>query len=230
VTDIERRVVDRPVELRAAPEGGSGPGILSGYGAVFNSTSRDLGGWFEEIDPGAAGEPVDGGALDLTLHTRVIARAEHDSRLLLGTTDARTLRLFVDEIGVRYEVDLPDTTAGRDVAVLAARGDYAHSSFAFNLRTLDDVEWREDRDGRLIRRVMRMTIHDVAPVADPAYWGATTQLQRSLDEIRRSLQPAPAEPPAAGEYETAAATRLRSIEARIAAHAAVGTRPRRRGI
>ena len=230
MTDIERRVVDRPVERRAAPEGGSGPGILSGYGAVFNSTSRDLGGWFEEIDPGAAAAPGAGGPRPPPRPPRVPARAPPARGRRPATTDARTLRLFVDEIGVRYEVDLPDTTAGRDVAVLAARGDYAHSSFAFNLRTLDDVEWREDRDGRLIRRVMRMTIHDVAPVADPAYWGATTQLQRSLDEIRRSLQPAPVEPPAAGEYETAAATRLRSIEARIAAHAAVGTRPRRRGI
>ena len=212
---IERRVVDRPVEFRAAPEGGSGPGILTGYGAVFDSTSRDLGGWFEEIDPGAFG-PV--GELDLTLHTRVMCRAEHSNKMLLGTTDAGTLRCFVDTIGLLYEDDLPDTNAGRDVAVLAQRGDYRHSSFAFTLRTYEDAEWREDRDGRLIRRVMRAVVHDVAPVADPAYWGATTEMQRAfdIDAVRNSLKP---EPPAPGEFERAAADRLRSIQTRLAARA-----------
>lgn len=215
MTVIERRVVDRPVEYRAAPEGGNGPGILRGYGAVFNSTSRDLGGWFEEIDPGAFGAV---GELDMSLHTRVIARAEHDSRLLLGTTDAGTLRVFVDEIGLGYEVDLPDTSAGRDVATLARRGDYRHSSFAFHMLRYEDAEWREDADGRLIRRVMRAVVSDVAPVADPAYWDASTQMQRSvdLDAVRTALKP---EPPAPGEFERAAAEQLRSIQTRLAARA-----------
>ena len=225
MTDIlERRVVDKPVELRAAPEGGSGPGILTGYGAVFNSTSRDLGGWFEEIDPGAFG-PV--GELDLATHIRVICRAEHDSRLLLGTTDALTLRLFVDEIGLRYEVDLPDTGAGRDVATLARRGDYRHSSFAFHMLRDEDAEWREDADGRLIRRVMRAIVSDVAPVADPAYWAADTQMQRAfdLDEVRAALAPEPAKP---GEAEAA----VRSAAALMTreTHPALVARTRKRGI
>lgn len=223
MTVIERRVVDRPVEFRATPEGKSGPGILTGYGAVFNSTSRDLGGWFEEIDPGAFG-PV--GELDLSLHTRVICRAEHDSRLLLGTTDALTLRVFVDEIGLRYEVDLPDTGAGRDVATLARRGDYRHSSFAFH--TLPQgAEWREDADERLIRRVTGAIVSDVAPVADPAYWAADTQMQRAfnLDEVRAALAPEPAKP---GEAEAA----VRSAAALMTreTHPALVARTRKRGI
>ncbi|MCC2030621.1 HK97 family phage prohead protease [Microbacterium allomyrinae] len=221
---IERRVVDRPVEFRAAVEGGSGPGILTGYGAVFDFVSRDLGGWFEEIDPGAFG-PV--GDLDLSLHTRVLCRAEHSNKLLLGTTDAGTLRCFVDDVGLRYEDDLPDTNAGRDVAVLAERGDYRHSSFAFNLRTYEDAEWREDRDGRLIRRIMRAVVHDVAPVADPAYWGATTEMQRAfdLDTVRASLTPSPAAP---GDRELDVARRAAFMTRET--HPALVTRPRKRGI
>ncbi|MGZ0067855.1 HK97 family phage prohead protease [Microbacterium arborescens] len=227
MTDIERRVVDRPVELRAAPEGSSSPGTLIGYGAVFNSASRDLGGWSEEIDPGAFGEPGEGGALDLALHTRVMARAEHDSRLLLGATDSGTLRLFVDEIGLRYEVDLPNTSAGRDVAELARRGDYRYSSFAFALRVWEDAEWREDRDGHLVRRVMRARLIDVAPVADPAYWGASAQMRSAvdLDAVRAALTPPPAVP---GEWETAAV--LRSASKTRETHPALVTRPRNRGI
>ena len=224
---IERRADRRPVEFRAAPEGGNGPGTLIGYGAVFNSTSRDLGGWVEEIDPAAFGAPGEGGALDLTLHTRVIARTNHNSDYLLGTTDAGTLRLYLDEVGLRYEIDLPDTSAGRDAAELARRGDLRFSSFAFY--TLPEgATWREDAEGRYVRRVMNAVVVDVAPVADPAYWAASAELQRAfdLDEIRAALNPPPARP---GERTQAAAQSLRDMGNRLDKREAL-TGHKRRGI
>lgn len=222
---IDRCIASEVVQLRAAPEGSRSPGTLLGYGAVFNQSSRDLGGWFEEIDPGAFGAPGPDGALDLTLHTRVICRSEHDSRLLLGTSDAGTLRLFLDDVGLRYEVDLPDTGAGRDAAVLADRGDYRYSSFAF--RTLE-VEWREGSNDELIRRVKSAKLVDVAPVADPAYWGASVgKRDFNLDEIRADLhkddQPAPP-----GDWENDAATRARSINDGIEARQAALSRRKSR--
>lgn len=210
---IERHTTPQPVRFRAASEGTKGPGTLIGYGAVFNSSSRDLGGWFEEIDPLAFGPAGPGGEVDMTRHTRVLCRSEHDSRLLLGTTDAGTLRLFIDEIGLRYEVDLPDTSAGRDAAVLAERGDYRFSSFAFS--TLD-AEWREDGDDRLIRRVLSARLVDVAPVADPAYWGASVgKRDFDIDEIRASLHASDtSEPAPPGDFERAATDRARAKEHR----------------
>lgn len=185
--DIERRVFERPVQLRAAPEGSKSPGILDGYAVVFNSESRDLGGYVEVIDPLAFGAATADGSIDLSLHHRVIARAEHDSSLLLGTTNAGTLRLFVDDIGIRYEVELPDTTAGRDAAVLAERGDYAFSSFAFYILP-NGREWRENDQGQLVYYVLQARLVDVAPVADPAYWGSSVGLRDfDLDAIRASL-------------------------------------------
>ncbi|MEB0001608.1 HK97 family phage prohead protease [Cryobacterium sp. RTC2.1] len=188
--NYERRSFERPVELRAASDGTSGPGILKGYGVVFNSPSRDLGGFIEEFDPAAFACVGDGDAqtIDIGMNGRVIARDNHDNNGLLGTTTAGTLRLFVDDIGVRYEIDLPDTSRGRDVAVLAERGDYAFSSFAF--RTLPDGDtWRENDAGQLVRVVTGATLIDVAPVADPAYWGSSTELSRSFDleAVRASL-------------------------------------------
>lgn len=185
----ERRAFERPVTLRAAPEGSESPGTLEGYAAVFNSESRDLGGWVEVIDPEAFGAPAADGGLDLERHHRVIARSEHDSRLLLGTTNAGTLRVYLDETGVRYEVDLPNSTAGRDAAVLAERGDYSFSSFAFY--TLPGgSEWRENAVGQLVRHVTSAQLVDVAPVADPAYWGSSTGLRDfDLEAIRASLRP-----------------------------------------
>jgi uncharacterized protein len=188
ITDAERRAFERPVELRAAPEGSSSPGTLVGYALTFNSLSRDLGGWFEVIDPEALGPVREGGALDIERHVRVLCRTNHDSNLLLGTTDAGTLRLFVDEVGLRYEVDLPNTGAGRDAAELAGRGDFRYSSFAF--WTLPDgTEWEYDAEDRLVRRVKALRLSDVAPVADPAYWGSSVGLRDfDLDAIRASIR------------------------------------------
>lgn len=222
--DLERRVVDKPTEFRAAAEGSGDVGVLTGYAVVFDSPSRDLGGWFEEIAPEAFGAADGEGRVDMGLHTRVIARAEHDSRLLLGTTDAGTLRLYIDDVGVRYEVDLPNTGAGRDVAALAKRGDYRHSSFAFHAL---ENEWRENTAGSLVRRVTRATLSDVAPVADPAYWAATTQMRSAvdIDAVRASLHPSPAGP---GEWE-AEATKRAAAKTRET-HPALANRPRKRGI
>ena len=179
--EIERRAIERPVQLRAAPEGSSSPGILYGYAYVFNSLSRDLGGWFEQIAPGT---------FDLEKNGRVIGRLNHDSNGLLGTTNAGTLRLSEDDTGGMYEIDLPNTTTGRDVAELAARGDISFSSFAFRV-TPDGYEWGYGPNDELIRTVTAAQLVDVAPVADPAYWGSTAELTRGLDldAIRASLKP-----------------------------------------
>lgn len=208
---ILRHITDRPVQLRAAPEGNRSPGTLVGYAAVFGSPSRDLGGWREVLEPGAFGENGEDGTLDLSAHTRVLCRAEHDSRLLLGTTDSATLRLAVDETGLRYEVDLPNTGAGRDAAALAERGDYRFSSFAFH-DLPDGWDWSEGADGTLERHVRAVTLVDVAPVADPAYWAATVA-KRDLIEARASIHGAEAPPqtpaePDLGRRDIAARLRL----------------------
>lgn len=199
---LERRAVEQPVELRAAAEGTDSPGVLTGYAAVFNSESRDLGGWYEVIDPAAFGPEGD---LDLATHVRVMGRTNHDSNLLLGTTDAGTLRVFIDDVGVRYEIDLPNTSYARDLAVLAKRGDIRFSSFAF--RTAPDGRtWEYDANDRLVSRVVSAFLADVAPVADPAYWSSSSELTRSavdLDEIREQLNPKAPDPGPPGERETA---------------------------
>ncbi|NHF62240.1 HK97 family phage prohead protease [Microcella pacifica] len=214
--EYERRAIERPVQLRAAPEGSSSPGILDGYALTFNSLSRDLGGWFEVIDPTAPGEVRDDGMLDLEQHVRVICRTNHDSNLLLGTTDAGSLRLYVDEVGVRYEVDLPDTSYGRDASVLADRGDLRFSSFAFWVLP-DGADWEYDAEDRLVRRVKALRLVDVAPVSDPAYWGSSVGLRDfDLDAIRKELRSeTPTEPEAAPDVRAAALGRARSIQITI---------------
>lgn len=166
--DLEMRHVSQPAEFRSADDG---PGTLEGYAIVFNKYSQNLGGFVERVDPNAATKSV-------ADKLPVVARYNHDDNFLLGTIEGGTLRLEVDDIGVRYIVDLPDTSAGRDVAVLGKRGDLRYSSFAFH--TLED-EWDVTEQGFPLRTLRSIQLVDVAPVVNPAYRDSTAGV-RSLAE------------------------------------------------
>jgi Escherichia/Staphylococcus phage prohead protease len=93
----------------------------------------------------------------------VIARFEHGT--VLGRVSNHTLRLREDGHGLRYEIDLPDTTAGRDLLELIRRGDIRSSSFAFKAVR---EKWRDDKVG-LLRELLDVRLIDVSPVVTPAY-------------------------------------------------------------
>ena len=164
--DVERRHLAQPVELRKLD---GGIGVLRGYAAKYMRYSQNLGGFVEQVAAAAF-------LKSLGDKVPVIARYNHDDNYLLGTTEAETLRLLSDEVGLPYEVDLPDTTAGRDVAVLAFRGDLRYSSFAFH--TIED-EWSVTEQGFPLRTLLNVQLIDVAPVNTPAYMDTSTGL-RSL--------------------------------------------------
>lgn len=166
--DLERRHISRPVEFRAATDG---LGMLFGYASVYNRYSQNLGGFVEQVAPGAFKKSIGD-------RTAVIARYNHDDNYLLGTTEAETLRLLDDETGLGYEVDLPDTTSGRDIAFLSKRGDLRYSSFAFYTR---DDEWDVTEQGFPLRTLKAVELVDVAPVNTPAYLDSSAGV-RSLAE------------------------------------------------
>jgi hypothetical protein len=154
--EMERRHLARAVEYRASD---AGLGTLFGYASVYNRYSQNLGGFVEQVSPGAFAKSIGD-------RVAVVARYNHDDNYLLGTTEAETLRLLDDATGLGYEVDLPDTTSGRDVSVLSKRGDLRYSSFAF--RTLED-EWGVTEQGFPLRTLRSVLLLDVAPVNSPAY-------------------------------------------------------------
>lgn len=159
------------VQVRFDAHGGR---LIVGHAAVFNRLSRNLGGFVEQVAPGAFSDSFGRGWPD------VVARYEHDSRYLLGTSYSgsdrplATLRLSIDSAGLHYEVSAPRTRA--DVVELVERGDVRHSSFAF--RTLAD-DWTLTSEGFPLRTLVSVELVDVAPVVTPAYPDATAGL-RSL--------------------------------------------------
>ena len=164
----ERRVITGKVELRKNEQG---EGRAVGYGAVFNSLSENLGGFREVIAPGA---------FEGVLDDDVRALFNHDSNLILGRNGAGTLALSVDEHGLRYEIDMPDTSYARDLSVSMERGDVTQSSFGF---TVENDDWSEDEEGRTIRTITKFgRLFDVSPVTYPAYPEASVAL-RSLEKF-----------------------------------------------
>ena len=165
---IERRTANEGVELRE--EGDTLTAV--GYAAIFDRLSGNLGGFLERVSPGSFRSTLK--------QADVTALFNHDPNHLLGRSSAGTLRLTEDDKGLRYEVDLPYTTLGRDVAELLRRRDLQSSSFGF--RTISD-EWGETEDGYPLRTLSEVALRDVGPVVYPAYSDTEASL-RSLAESR----------------------------------------------
>ena len=68
---------------------------------------------------------------------------------MLGRTKAGTLKLDVDDFGLRYEIEVPDTTFARDLVNSMERKDIDQSSFGFNVDYDNDGDswtYLEERD------------------------------------------------------------------------------------
>jgi len=138
--------------------------ILRGYAAVYNSDSENMGGFFEQIAPGAFRD---------VMGDDVRAYLNHDENRLLGRVSSGTLTISSDDRGLYYEVKMPNTTYAKDLIELMKRGDINQSSFAF---LIGDDYW-EERNGetyRIITKISRLL--DVSPVAQPAYPDATSEI------------------------------------------------------
>ena len=145
-----------------------GKNVVVGYGAVFNSESNDLGGFVEYIADGA---------FDGRLEDDVRFLINHDGLPLARTTN-NTLRLSVDERGLKYEADMPDTTLANDLMTLLRNGTISQSSFAF---TVEEDSW-ENVDGRNIRTINKVSrLYDISSVTFPAYSEAGSFALRSLE-------------------------------------------------
>lgn len=157
------------IEFRAGDNDGR---KVSGYAAVYDSQSNELWGFDEIIERGAFEDA------DLS---DVRALFNHDPNQILARTSSGTLTLELDDKGLRYEFDLPETSLGNDLKVMMQRGDISQSSFAF---TIEEDSW-EEREGKIPLRHIHSIgkVYDVSPVTYPAY-EQTTVTARSFEKFK----------------------------------------------
>lgn len=161
----ERRYVTHEFSVRTAANGKT---VIEGHAAVFNRLSQNLGGFVEEVAPGAFAKTI--------TEADIRALFNHDINQVLARNKAGTLRLAEDNIGLAYEIDTPDTMLGRDLAVLMERGDISQSSFSFRVVGPNGVEWGYTEEGFPKRRLLEVAVYDVGPVTFPAYLEADSNV------------------------------------------------------
>ena len=150
--DAERRAL--AAEIRAKGR------RLEGFAALFDRETR-IGHFSETIRSGAFRATLASGR-------DVLALVDHDPSRVLARTRSNTLRLAEESRGLAFDLDVPDTQAGRDVLALAQRGDVGGASFAFTVPPGGDA-WDGDR-----RELRAVELHEISVVlAWPAYEGTT---------------------------------------------------------
>ena len=169
VSKVERRVkTDIDFELRI--DNAEADGMrFTGYAAVFNSDSEPLP-FIERIMPGAFKR-------SLKARNEVKLFKNHNMDEVLASTRSKTLKLTEDSTGLLAEATLPDTTAGRDLAVLMKRGDVHAMSFGFSVPAKGD-RWSDDG---MTRELHQIRLHEVSIVTGFPAYEATTASVRSLD-------------------------------------------------
>lgn len=174
---VERRFHETKFEVR---ESEGEPKRIVGYAAVFGKRSVNLG--FSEKFPFF--EIIQPGAFENVLKDDVRAVIDHKGGLqTLGRTKSGTLKISEDEIGLRFELETPDTQAGRDIMTLIQRGDIDQASFKFRVKD-DGDEFTDEDDGKTTVRTIKKggiaELLDVSPVTFPAYQDTIVQ-SRSIE-------------------------------------------------
>jgi HK97 family phage prohead protease len=154
----KRELVTGTMEIR---ENENGVRTISGYAVKWEMKSEQMGYWTrfrEQFKKGAFTESL----------TNDDQRAlwSHNPSQVLGRTKNGTLRLYEDDIGLRFELDLPNTTLGQDTYETIKRGDVDGVSFGFQMQK---QEWDESDPDNIVRSVLQAQLLEISPVAFPAY-------------------------------------------------------------
>lgn len=165
----ETRTVDI-TNLSKRDGGENEPLKMSGYAAVFNSRTS-IGDFFDEI--------IDPGAFSRTISENGDIRAlyNHDWDNVLGRTKSGTLNLSEDNRGLKFELELPDTSVARDLAVSMDRGDINQCSFGF---FINEETWDYDAEP-VLRTIHEVELFEVSIVSLPAYDDTEVELVRSKE-------------------------------------------------
>lgn len=145
-----------PLEVRIMEEDTTPK--ISGYAAVFNQLSNDLGGFREKIKRGFFAD---------VLENDVRALFNHDENMVLGRTKNGTLTLEEDNKGLKIEITPPETSYARDLMNLIKRGDVDQMSFQW---ITEKDEWDSSDLNNVTRTLIKArNLYDISPVTFPAY-------------------------------------------------------------
>jgi uncharacterized protein len=167
----ETRIVDI-TNLQTRDGTGNEPVVISGYAAVFNSKTS-IGDFFEEvIAPGAF-------ARTISENGDIRALFNHNWDHVLGRTKNGTLKVEEDTRGLKFEVELPNTSLARDLAESMRRGDINQCSFGF---WATGEAWDYSVEPA-VRTLNEVELYEISVVSIPAYEDTEVALRsKEIDE------------------------------------------------
>lgn len=152
---------------------------ITGYAVVFESNSEDLG-FIERIMKGAITD-------DTIKKSDVFCLLNHDSTKVLARSKygEGSLKLELDERGLKYSFTAPNTDLGEELLEHLQRGEIDSSSFGFTVSLDEGSEKWYTVEGVQYRDIYKIDeLYDVSPVYQPAYQ-ETTVSKRALVELEK---------------------------------------------
>ena len=166
---------------------------IEGYAVVYNKRSTKVIDWDrwevveEVIEPGAITD-------ELLRSCDIVACLEHNpDRMLARCKNGEgTLKLELDDVGLKFRFSCPNTADGDFASEMVARGDITGCSFAYSTDAKVNVhyvkETTEDGKEQLVRHVDKIdALYDVSIVRKPAYGDTEVEVKRSLDADREKI-------------------------------------------
>lgn len=169
----------RPDFLTQTKEGKK---FLTGYAIKFGQRSKKLGNYYEIINSRA----LDG--VDLT---DVKALVDHDYSKVLGRTLSNTLSLEIDNVGLKFEIELADTTYANDLYKSIERGDVNECSFGFQINETDRNSTTVERidSDTYLRTVKKIKeLREISIVSLPAYENTNAEIKRDLEQAVKQYE------------------------------------------
>lgn len=185
------------LQVREAAEGEAPSRTITGYAVLFGVPSAPL--WQDEdseareiIAVGAiTKELLDGCDIKMTMY--------HNRQCLLARSNkgVGTLSYEVDEKGVKFTFDAPNTQHGDEALELIRRGDISGCSFMFTTRYYDDA--CVSRTATVVNGVTMITytvkavtgVYDFTITDNPAYPDTSVEAREFVDSLKEPEQPKP---------------------------------------
>lgn len=174
---MERRVIDVG-KFQTREE--NGKRFLDGYFSVFNQPYEVCPGWIETVAPGAFSRTLREGK-------DVKVLWNHNTDLVLGSTENRTAHLSEDDVGLHGPVEINEEDQDAKNAIArVARGDVRGCSFGFEIRGVEE-SW--DENGTYRTRLTDVELFEVSPCTFPAYaqTSITARAKETLEDAKKKL-------------------------------------------
>lgn len=195
--DMDKKIT-RQIDLQVSGlrvrevEGEQRSRTIEGYAVVFGVRSVNLTPWSSDREVYEIMER-DSITNDLLNRSDIVLTAFHDNTAILGRwrQGKGTLKLWLDERGMRFECTLGNTARADELLSAIDRGDIDGMSFAFTADEEDNVNGvlyektgERTAEGKVVwlRRVKKVTgLYDVTIAGHPAYPQTSVEAREAID-------------------------------------------------